>query len=355
MRGIDNRLPVLRTLNRRRQSAMMENKKKRNTDFSRFAVALLIVIAVTALMASPASAQNYPTKSISMIVPFSPGGGADIAARVISNYVQPYLGGQAIVVENKPGAAGQIGWSALAKARSDGYTIGLINSPAILLVRALHQDVSFQMSDFVYIANIQIDPAVIVVHPASPLKTMKDLVEFAKKNPGKLNVGGDGPLGNYHLQAVVVDKQLGIKTNFISYSGSGPACTAILGQQVDAAILSMSTATPHVEGKRLRALALVDTDKFPLLPDIPLIKEATGVDVSPIGASIRGIGVPKGVSDDKIKVLEDAFAKLLKDPKFIDKARELGIILKYMNGKQFSEALFHDEKELTGYTNLFKK
>jgi tripartite-type tricarboxylate transporter receptor subunit TctC len=333
---------------------MMENKKKRNTGFLRWAIALMVIAAVMAFLVSPASAQNYPTNPISMIIPFSPGGGADIAARLIANYVQPYLG-QAIVVENKPGAAGQIGWSALAKARPDGYTIGLINSPAILLVKMLREDVPFQMSDFIYIANIQIDPAVIVVHPDSPLKTMKDFVEFAKKNPGKLNIGGDGPQGNYHLQAVVIDKQVGFKTNFVSYSGSGPACTAILGQQVDAAILSMSTATPHVEGKRLRALALVDTEKFPLLPGIPLIKAVTGVDVSPIGASTRGIGVPKGVSEDKIKVLEGAFAKLMKDPKFIDKARELGIILKYMNGKQFSEALLRDEKELPAYINLLKK
>lgn len=333
---------------------MMENKKKRNTGFLRWAIALMVIATVIAFMVSPASAQNYPTKPISMIIPFSPGGGADITARVIANYVQPYLG-QAIVVENKPGAAGQIGWSALAKARPDGYTIGLINSPAILLVRMLREDVSFQMSDFRYIANIQIDPAVIVVHPDSPFKTMKDLVEFAKKNPGKLNIGGDGPQGNYHLQAVVIDEQLGFKMHFVSYSGSGPACTAILGQQVDAAILSMSTATPHVEGKRLRALALVDTEKFPLLPDIPLIKAATGVDVSTIGASTRGIGVPKGVSEDKIKVLEGAFAKLMKDQKFIDKARALGLILKYMNGKQFSEALLRDEKELAAYINLLKK
>ena len=171
------------------------------------------------------------------------------------------------------------------------------------------------MSDFIYIANIQLDPAVIVVHPDSPFKTMNDLVEYAKKNPGKLNLGGDGPQSNYHLQAVVIEKQLGIKMNFVSYNGSGPAIAALLGKQLDAGIPSISSAVPHIEAKRLRALAVVDTEKFALLPDIPLIKAATGVDVSPIGASMRGIIVPKGVSEDKVKVLEGAFAKLMKDPK----------------------------------------
>lgn len=333
---------------------MQENRIKHDRGLLRWVIALMVIGTVMALFVSPALGQNYPTKPISMIVPFAPGGGTGIAARVIANYVQPYLG-QSIVVVNKPGAAGQIGWSALAKAQPDGYTIGFVNSPAILLVKMLRENVPFQMSDFIHIASIQLDPAVIVVHPDSPFKTMKDLVEFAKKNPGKLNLGGDGPQGNYHLQAVVVEKQLGFKANFVSYNGSGPALTAILGQQVDAAIPGISSATPHLEAKRLRALALVDTEKFALLPDIPLIKAATGVDVSPIGASMRGISVPKGVSEDKIKVLEDAFAKLMKDPKFIEKAMEMGIPLKYMNSKQFSEALLRDEKELAGYVNIFKE
>jgi tripartite-type tricarboxylate transporter receptor subunit TctC len=333
---------------------MMENKKKRNTGFLRWVIALMVIGTVMAFLVSPASAQNYPTKPIVLIVPFSPGGGSDIAARLIAHFVQPHLG-QAIVVENKPGAAGQVGWSAVAKAQPDGYTLGYVSSPSILLIKGLRENVPFQMSDFIYIANIQLDPAVIVVPPDSPFKTMNDLVEYAKKNPGKLNLGGDGPQSNYHLQAVVIEKQLGIKMNFVSYSGSGPVIPALLGKQLDAGIPGISSAVPQIEAKGLRALALIDTEKFALLPGIPLIKAATGVDVSPIGASMRGIIVPKGVSADKVKVLEGAFAKLMKDPKFIAKANEMGVPLKYMNAKQFSEALLSDEKELANYINLLKK
>lgn len=316
--------------------------------------ALTIVGVVMFFFLSPALADKYPSKPIVLIVPYSPGGGTDIAARVIAKFVEPYLG-QPIVVENKAGAGGQVGWSAFAKAKPDGYTIGFVNSPAILLVKALRDNVPFKISDFVPIANIQLDPGVIVVHPDSPLKTMNDFIEYAKKNPGKLNLGGDGPQSNYHLQAVVMEKQLGIKTNFVSYSGSGPTVTAILGKQLDAAISSISSAAQHIEAKRLHALALIDRDKFASLPSIPLIKEAIGVDISPIGASMRGIAVPKGVSEDKIKVLEEAFAKLMKDPKFLEKTKEMGVPLKYMNGKQFSEALDRDEKELVDYVNLLKK
>ncbi len=333
---------------------MQENRRTHDRGLLRWAAVLVAFGMAMAFGGLPAGAQNYPTKPIVLIVPFSPGGGADIAARVIANFVQPHLG-QAIVVENKPGASGQVGWSALAKAPTDGYTLGLVSSPSILLVKALRDNVPFQMSDFTYIANIQLDPAVIVVPADSPFKAMNDLVEYAKKNPGKVNLGGDGPQSNYHLQAVVIEKQLGIKTNFVSYSGSGPVIPALLGRQLDAGIPSVSSAAPQIEAKRLRALALVDRDRFASLPDIPLIKEATGVDISPIGASMRGIIAPKGVSAEKIRVLEDAFGKLMKDPKFLGKAKEIGVPLKYLNAKQFSEALLQDEKELADYIHLLKK
>jgi tripartite-type tricarboxylate transporter receptor subunit TctC len=327
---------------------------KHNFGILRCAAALTIIGTLIIFIASPVHAEKYPSKPIVLIVPYSPGGGTDVAARVIAKFVEPYLG-QSIVVENKPGAGGQVGWSAFAKAKPDGYTIGFVNSPAILLVKALREDVPFKITDFVPIANIQLDPAVIVVHPDSPFKTMKDFIDYAKKNPGKLNLGGDGPQSNYHLQAVVMEKQLGIKTNFVSYAGSGPTVTAVLGNQLDAAIPSISSAAQHIEAKRMRALALIDSQRFASLPDIPLIKEAVGVEVSPIGASMRGIAVPKGVSEDKIKVLEEAFAKLMKDPKFLEKAHEMGVPLKYMNGKQFTEALDRDDKELVDYVGLLKK
>jgi tripartite-type tricarboxylate transporter receptor subunit TctC len=329
-------------------------RNKHNFSILRWAAALTIIGTLMIIFASPVLAEKYPSKPIVLIVPYSPGGGTDVAARVIAKYVEPYLG-QPIVVENKAGAGGQVGWSALAKAKPDGYTIGFVNSPSILLVKALREDVPFNITDFVPIANIQLDPAVIVVHPDSPLKTMKDFIDYAKKSPGKLNLGGDGPQSNYHLQAVVMEKQLGIKTNFVSYSGSGPAVTAILGNQLDAAIISISSAAQHIEAKRMRALALIDRDKFASLPSIPLIKEAVGVDVSPIGASMRGIAVPKGVPEDKIKVLEEAFVKLMKDPKFLEKGNEMGVPLRYMNGKQFTEALDRDDKELADYVGLLKK
>ncbi len=316
-------------------------------------VALTVSLALGAA-ATSAAAAGYPEKPVTMIVAFAPGGGSDLAARVIAEYVKPHLG-QAIAIENKPGAGGQIGFTALAKARPDGYTIGFLSVPSILLIRMLRPDVTYKMSDFTPIANVQLDPVLLAVKPDSPFKTMKEFIEYAKQNPGKLNVAGDGPQTNNHLQAVIMEKQLGIKVNFVSYNGSGPAITALLGGQVDAGVPSLSPAVPHVEAGRLRALALFDTERFPGLPSVATAQELTGVPIPPIGASMRGVAVPKGVPEDRVKILEEAFAKLVKDPRFVAKAKEMGVPIKYLDSKGLDQFLNSAEKELVGYADLLKK
>jgi tripartite-type tricarboxylate transporter receptor subunit TctC len=319
-----------------------------------FGIVALAVSLSVAAFPGHVSAAGFPEKPLSMIVAFAPGGGTDVAARVIAEYVKPHLG-QSIAVENKPGAGGQIGFTALAKARPDGYTIGFLNVPSIFLIKMLRPDATYKMSDFAPIANIQLDPVLLAVKPDSPFKTMKDFVDAAKQSPGKLNVAGDGPQTNNHLQAVIMEKQLGIKVNFVSYNGSGPAITALLGGQVDAAVPSLSPAVPHVETGRMRALALFDDERFPGLSSVPTAQEATGVAIPPIGASMRGIAAPAGVPAERIKVLEDAFAKLVKDPKFVAKAKEMGVPIKYLDSQKFQEFLASAEKELAGYADLLKK
>jgi tripartite-type tricarboxylate transporter receptor subunit TctC len=151
-----------------------------------------------------------------------------------------------------------------------------------------------------------------------------------------------------------MEKSLGIKVNFVSYNGSGPALTALLGGQVDASVPSLSSSIPHFTATRLRPLALFDDERSPLLAGMPTVKEATGVDVPAIGASMRGIAAPKGLPADRLKTLEDAFAKLMKDQKFLDKAKESGMPLKYLSAKQFADFLAAAEKDLAHYADLLK-
>lgn len=148
-----------------------------------FAVAIVFTVFGMTL---PALAASYPSKAVVAIVPFGPGGGNDILIRLIAKYISPELNGQALVVENKPGAGGQIGWTNLAKARADGYTIGATSLPSMILVKSLRKNVPFEMDDFQYICNFQVDPIIWAVNKDSNFKTAKDVVDFARKNPKKL-------------------------------------------------------------------------------------------------------------------------------------------------------------------------
>lgn len=317
------------------------------------ALALTAAVVTTVAPSFQAEAADYPKKPVAMIVAYSPGGGTDTAARVIAKYVQPHLG-QRLVIQNKPGAGGQIGFTSLATAKNDGYKIGFINVPSIFMVKMLRDKVPYEMSDFEAIANIQLDPVVLTVKADSPYKTFQDFVEAAKKNPGQVNVGGDGPQSNNQLQVVVAEDKLGMDVNFVPFNGSGPAITATLGDQVVASVPSASSATSHIENGRLRALAVFADKRYKYLPDVPTVAEATGVAVPAIGASMRGVAVPKGMDAETKKVIEDAFANVMKDPKFLEYADKMGLPLHYMNAAEFDAYLADASKSVEAYIPLLK-
>lgn len=325
---------------------MMNGQKK-------FFGALLVLVAFVALFAAVvpvrASAADYPTKPIVAIVPFSPGGGNDVLLRLVAKYITPFLG-ETLIVENKPGAGGQIGWTALSKARPDGYTIGATTLPSMILIKSLRENVPFDLDDFQYICNFQVDPIIWVVEKESQFKTAQDIVDYAKSNPKKLNVAGDGPESNVQLQHLVAAKLLGISTNFISYSGSGPALTAVLGKKVDLAATTLSSAMPHIEGGRLRPLVLFYSAKMDVIPDTPIAEEAFGVSIPSIGMAARGVAAPKDVKAEQIAVLEKAFKAVAESPEFLEQAKSLGLVIRFMDSKE-STALV---KEMTTLVEQYK-
>ncbi len=316
-------------------------------------LALAAAITIAVIPAFKVEAADFPKKPVAMIVAYSPGGGTDTAARIIVKYIEPYLG-QRVVIQNKPGAGGQIGFTALANAKNDGYKIGFINIPSIFMVKMLRKNVPYEMSDYEAIGNIQLDPVVLAVNADSPIKTFEDFIVAAKKNPGGVNVGGDGPQSNNQLQVVVAEDKLGIKVNFIPFNGSGPAITATLGDQVTASVPSASSAANHIKSGRLRALAVFAENRYQYLPDVPTIKEASGIDVPGIGASMRGVAVPKGMDPSKKKIIEDAFANVMKDPKFLAHADKSGLPLHYMNAEDFDAYLQTAEESIKEYISLLK-
>lgn len=315
---------------------------------------VVFVILGFFLLNVSSSEASFPEKPVRMIVAYGPGGGSDIFARTIQKYAESYLG-QTIVVENKEGAGGQIGFQLLSEAEPDGYTIGLINIPSMNLIVGLRENVPFTLDDFEPIACLNLDPGVIAVMADSQFKTMQELLDYSKKNPGKINLGAEGPTGNWALQEVVARDMLDFDTNFISYSGSGPAMTALLTRDVDIVLVSASAVMTHVEEGKVRVLTVFLPDTYELLPDVPTIKEATGIEVPPAGASARGIGIPKGVDRDKVEVIKDAFLKAFNDPGFQNTAKQQGVPLTFMSSEEFLTHIQEADKLVQKYKGYFVK
>ncbi len=322
---------------------------------SKFLARTTVVAICCAASLTAANAQtDFPSKPIVATVPFSPGGGNDILLRLLSKHATPVLG-QNLIVENKPGAGGQIGWTAIAKSRADGYNIGATSFPSMVIIKALRPETPFALDEFRYICNIQVDPIVWLVRADSPYKNAKDLAAQAMDEKKKINVAGDGPQSNVQLQHVAAAKALGLHTNFISFNGSGPAITALLGGQVDVAAATLSAAVSNIEAGKLRALVVFSESPSALLPEVPTATKLFGKSIPSVGMAVRGLAAPKGVPADRLAKLEDACKKIVTDPAFLAEAKGLGMVIQYM-GTADSEAMVKASiKEVEELKDLLKK
>lgn len=312
------------------------------------------IVATSACIAGNAAyAENFPEKPITMSVAYSPGGGNDTVARLMAKHIEPYLGTR-MVVENTPGAGGQVGFTRLSKTKPDGYTIGLLSAPSVFMIELMRNGVQYTLDDFQPIANIQSDPIVLAVHEKSDISDFATFIDAVKAAPGKINVGGDGPQSNIHLQAAAFEDSLGMDVNFISYSGSGPAATGLLSNEVQAALLTASSALQLVESGRIRPLAIFSKSPHPSYPDIPTATEAAGTPVPSVGTAIRGVAAPKGLAPDRIAKLQDAFQQLLADPEFQAASEKMGVVLTYMGAETFEKELQSSRDEAKQYIDLMK-
>lgn len=318
------------------------------------AISSLISLSALVSLTSTANAQDkFPTKSVVAIVPFGAGGGNDILLRLLAKYSNEYLG-QSLIIENKPGASGQIGWTALAKARPDGYTIGATSFPSMVLIKALRPETPFALSDFTYICNVQIDPIIWVVQADSPFKTGKDFVEAAKKSEAPINVAGDGPQSNIQLQHLVATQALNVKTNFVPFNGSSAAITALLGGKVELAATTLSAARANLDGGKLRALVVFSDAPVPLTLTVPAATSEFGLDIASVGMAMRGIAAPKGVSAEKIKILEKACQQIVESKPFLEESNRLGLLIQFMGTEKATASVAQSVKAVDTLKELLK-
>ena len=250
----------------------------------------IVLLLCAALFALPAFAQPYPSKPIRMILAFPPGGPTDINARFFAQKLGESMN-QQIIVDNKPGAGGNIAAAEAAKAPADGYTI-FYNTSAISIAPSLYSKLNYDvLKDYAPVALTATVPLVLVVNPALPAKNVRDLVAYAKANPGKMNYGSSGSGTITHLAGALFATQMGLTMQHVPYKGSAPALVDVAGGQTQMMIDTINTVLPYVKDNRLRALAIAIPRRSAALPDVPTLEEAAGLPGFEMSAW-QGIVVP---------------------------------------------------------------
>ena len=239
-------------------------------------IVALLILAVPAMIL----AQNYPEKPIRIIVAYTPGGGNDIAARLIAPKLSEALG-QPVVVENKPGAGTNIGQEYVARSAPDGYTL-LLGSPAITINRSLYTNLPFDaLRDLTGVSMFALSANLLAVKPSLPAKNVKELIALAQSQPGKLTFSSSGKGSSQHLTGELFNLRTKVNTMHIAYKGTAPSMTAVLSGEVDMTFTNIPAALPHIKSGRLRVIANTTDKRAELLPDVPTLKES-GVDISTI-------------------------------------------------------------------------
>ena len=274
---------------------------------------LLSATAGAALLPQFGWAQDkYPSKLITWICPYAAGGGADTRSRQVAKLMQASLG-QTIIVDNKAGGGGNIGTDAIAKAKPDGYVIGMGNFAPLAVNHALFKKLNFDpATDLVPIMLIERGPLVLTVRTESPYKSVKDIVAAAKAKPGALSYASGGIGGTHHLSGALLESAAGIDMIHAPYKSGGAAATDLMGGQVDMMFEQMYAAMPSIKGGRMRAIAITSKTRSALLPDVPTMAEAGFPAVEVL--NWQGIVGPKGLPAEIVKVLNAAGNKALLDP-----------------------------------------
>jgi len=306
----------------------------------RAALACALLPAFAGTQAQPA----FPTKPIKLVVPVPPGGAADVMARMIAEHLQSKWG-QAVLVENKPGAGSSVGMAVVAKAPPDGYTIGMGNVAANAINPAVRPD-AFPydpVKDFAAVTMVGITPLILVVNPKKvPAKTLQEFIAHLKANPGKLSYGSSGGGSALHVGMELFMQKTGTSMVHVPYKGSAPMMTDLLGGQIDASMDAAATSWPQVQAGKLRALGVSTAKPTYLTPGLPAIaQEVKGFEMNPWHGVMAPAGTPQAIVD-KLSAEIQAF---LRQPDTEAKLRERGIVRVGSSAAEFAK-IMRDEVAL---------
>ena len=302
---------------------------------------LLLAISAVAfglpLAAADARASTYPDKPIKLIVPFSPGGSTDLVARLLAEKMSVILG-QQVVVDNRAGAGGTIGISAVARAEPDGYTIGMATVSTHGANPAVYTKLSYDpVKDFQPITNVMSVPSVFVVNPKLPAKSMKEFIALAKSEPGKITFAspGNGSLGHVNVEQFM--DLAGIRLTHVPYKGAGQAAADALAGTVDAMTDNLPSSLPHIKSGKLRALAVLSPQRSPLLPDVPTYREL-GFEAMSEGGWF-GLVAPAGTPAPVVEKLMVSAHQAMQDPAFKQRTVDISGVPMANTPAQFAQQI----------------
>ena len=311
-------------------------------------VALILAAPILAIVAAtPGHADDaYPQRPITMVVPFPPGGVADVSARPVAAALEKILG-QPVVVLNKGGAGGAIGTAAVATAKPDGYTLlmGLASISTLPEAdRLFARPAAFELNQLLPLARVTADPTLLVVTSDSPYRTLKDVVDAAKQRPGLIPYSSSGNYGTYHIATEMFAAVAGIKMSHVPYNGGGPALRAILAKEVELGLLGPSVAAGNISARKLRALASWSAQRLPQLPDVPTLKEL-GFDIEYYIWS--GVFAPAGTPAPVVAKLRTALQQAINDDSVKSALATAGSPIAYLDAPEFAAFFDADATRLS--------
>ncbi len=309
------------------------------------ALVLVCVLPVFANGTQETATATYPSRNVRVIIPWSVGGMTDVLTRPIASNLEKQFG-VSFVVENKPGGGGVVGSLEIEKSNNDGYVIGTTSMSTISAkyVSPVYPDIH----NVELISQVITIPATVAVNANSPFKTLQDLIDYAKANPGKLTNANSGTGASAHIYAAYFEAMAGIKVNHIPYPGYAEAVTALLGGHVDMTNIPLPDLSAHVDSGALRLLAIASAERHPSYPDVPTLKEL-GIDA--VMGNYSGFVAPKGTDPAKIKIIDDAIAKAMQDPALRKFLVDAGYQPVYLDHTQFQGVIDSAEKQLDFLVN----
>ena len=288
---------------------------------------LTAVVSLTAVLAGPVLAQDYPNRPIRVIVGFPAGSSIDVNLRTFAPALEKVLK-VPIVIENRPGAGGAVAWTDVANAKADGYTLGSVNYPAIAGVTATGGLPFDPLGKFEFLGNIIYEPNIIAVGKSSPYKSLPEMVDYLKANPSGLSYGSDGIASLDGLVALAVGSRAGVKFRSVNFQGSSDALAALLGGHINAMGMAVSMAVPLIQSGDVRAMGVGGSERNPLLPDVPTFAEQ-GIPLD-VNASSRGFITQAAVDPAVIAKLRDAIRTAHADPEYVANAKKMSQAIRHI-------------------------